>query len=42
MRSSGDDAMELCAVCRYVLTDVIDPSLHNANDAVYREIYEPE
>lgn len=39
MRSSGGDVKELCAVCRYVLTDVIDPSLHNANDAVNREIY---
>lgn len=42
MRSGGDDVKELCAVCRYVLTDVIDPSLHNANEAVYGEIYTPE
>jgi hypothetical protein len=39
MRNTHDDATELCAVCRYVLTDIIDPSLHNATDAMFREIY---
>jgi hypothetical protein len=42
MRNNSDDATELCAVCRYVLTDLIDPSVHAAVEEMYRDIYTVE
>jgi hypothetical protein len=42
MRCSEDGGVELCAVCRYVLADVIDPFAHAIVDQMYRAIYTVE
>jgi hypothetical protein len=33
------DVKEFCAVCRYILIDLIDPTKHGANDLEYEKIY---
>ncbi len=42
MRESHTDGMEFCAVCRYVLVDMIDPTRHAAIDRNYSRIYPQE
>lgn len=39
MRNSNEDGKEFCAVCRYILVDIIDPSKHFSIDLDYGEIY---
>lgn len=39
MRNSDDDGKEFCAVCRYILVDIIDPYKHFLIDRDYEEIY---
>jgi hypothetical protein len=39
MRNSNSDGKEFCAVCRYLLVDIIDPSKHFSIDLDYQEIY---
>ncbi|MEZ4701002.1 MAG: M64 family metallopeptidase [Rhodothermales bacterium] len=39
MRESHTDGMEFCAVCRYVLVDMIDPTRHAEIDRNYTLIY---
>lgn len=42
MRDSHTDGREFCAVCRYVLVDLIDPDKHWFVDRDYNEIYPQE
>ena len=42
MRNNTDNAAELCAVCRYILVDVIDPSVHALVEEAYADIYTVE
>jgi hypothetical protein len=39
MRNSNSNGKEFCAVCRYLLVDIIDPSKHFSIDLDYQEIY---
>jgi IgA Peptidase M64 len=40
MRGGGDyDTLQFCAVCRYVLVDIINPFKHSQNDREYAKIY---
>jgi hypothetical protein len=40
MRGNGEfDTLQFCAVCRYVLVDIIDPTKHFLNDREYARIY---
>ena len=39
MRNSNSDGKEFCAVCRYLLVDIIDPSKHFSLDLDYEEYY---
>jgi hypothetical protein len=39
MRNSNSDGKEFCAVCRYLLVDIIDPSKHFSLDLDYAKIY---
>jgi hypothetical protein len=39
MRSDEDEAAEFCAVCRYIIVDLIDPTKHFGIDRDYAEIY---
>jgi hypothetical protein len=39
MRNSNSDGKEFCAVCRYLLVDIIDPSKHFSIDLDYEKIY---
>lgn len=42
MRESHTDGREICAVCRYILVDIIDPTKHWFIDRFYEEIYPQE
>lgn len=42
MRDSHTDGKEICAVCRYVLVDIIDPQKHSGIDREYDKIYPQE
>jgi hypothetical protein len=39
MRNSNSNGKEFCAVCRYLIVDIIDPSKHFSIDLDYQEIY---
>ena len=39
MRNSNSNGKEFCAVCRYLLVDIIDPNKHFSLDLEYQEIY---
>ena len=39
MRNSNSDGKEFCAVCRYLLVDIIDPYKHFSIDLDYEKIY---
>ncbi|MGB5436873.1 MAG: M64 family metallopeptidase, partial [Maribacter sp.] len=39
MRDSHTDGKEICAVCRYILVDIIDPYKHFSIDLEYDKIY---
>ncbi len=39
MRDSHADGKEICAVCRYILVDIIDPQKHFEMDREYGKIY---
>jgi hypothetical protein len=39
MRSSNSEGREFCAVCRYLLVDIIDPSKHFSIDLDYEKVY---
>ena len=39
MREDHEDGAEFCAVCRYIMVDLIDPSMHAEIDADYDEVY---
>ena len=39
MRNSNSDGKEFCAVCRYLLVDIIDPYKHSSIDLDYEKIY---
>jgi hypothetical protein len=39
MRNSNSNGKEFCAVCRYLLVDIIDPSKHFSLDLDYEEYY---
>jgi hypothetical protein len=39
MRNSNGNGKEFCAVCRYILVDIIDPYKHFSIDRDYEEIY---
>lgn len=42
MRESHTDGREFCAVCRYILVDLIDPTQHWFIDRDYNEVYPQE
>lgn len=37
--SRPDEAKPFCAVCRYALVDVVDPTMHGALDRIYAKVY---
>ena len=39
MRNNHEDQTEFCAVCRYILVDMIAPEFHSDIDARYEKIY---
>jgi hypothetical protein len=39
MRNDHEDQAEFCAVCRYILVDMIAPEFHSDIDAAYEKIY---
>lgn len=39
MRNSNSNGKEFCAVCRYLLVDIIDPSKHFSLDLDYQDYY---
>ena len=42
MREQHTDGMEICAVCRYILVDIIDPSKHWSIDRDFDDFYPQE
>jgi hypothetical protein len=39
MRHDHEEQAEFCAVCRYIMVDMIDPSMHTEIDLLYDKIY---
>jgi hypothetical protein len=42
MRDAHSDGREFCAVCRYILVDIIDPFKHFQIDINYSTFYPQE
>jgi len=39
MRNDHEDNTEFCAICRYIVVDMIAPEFHSDIDAAYEKIY---